>query len=103
MADLAEIFRALPAGQRRALLALTRDWQFPSVKTFDGNAAYRLGRNKAGALAEQGEVKGRSRYRVTKLGELVRSFDTGSRRGSLDTGSRLRSIPTQDEREVGHG
>jgi hypothetical protein len=71
VADAANIFRALPGGQRRALLALTRDWQFPSVAKFDGNAAFRLGRHKMGALAEQVEVKGRYRYRLTPLGEIV--------------------------------
>jgi hypothetical protein len=77
MGNLSTIFRSLPAGQRRALLALSREWSFPSRAGYDGNAASRLAGHYP-PLAESDEVRGpgirytRCRYRITAIGERVR-------------------------------
>jgi hypothetical protein len=82
MAEASALFRSLPAGQQRALLALSREFSFPGRHSYDGNAAARLaGRDPP--LAESDEVRGpgirytRCRYRILPLGERVREARHG--------------------------
>jgi hypothetical protein len=72
---LAKSLSAVSPGALRALPFLTREWQFPSRKTFNAAGAFNLTvrASEHGGLAEQKLFGTRYGYRITPLGERVRA------------------------------
>lgn len=72
--EIAEAKR-MPKGSRRALLAMTGEYQLPGKSTFNANAAFNLTwrLRSYGGLAEYRIEKGRAAYRITALGQRIQA------------------------------
>ncbi len=79
--EIATLAARLTKGGRRALMAMTGEFQFPGKKTFNANAAWKLTQYKRFEIVERenlpdGKYK-RSAFRLTPDGQRVKAFCEG--------------------------
>ena len=71
--DEIALAKSLPAGARRALLAMTDEYVLPGRDTFNASAAFNLSwiARSYGGLAKSRVLKGGPAYRLTHLGQRI--------------------------------